>query len=164
MSLSYSEMREIYANTEVIRRPTYGIVSGYHELPYVCLGASFEPGRQTTRVRGKIQVSPRFVLRPHRYDPSYEDIFGRDNVDAQLVGRIFGFLGIRDRPVECKSEHLELTHLDAPVDRVLSAELDEMERQEDIKTGLIITPDSRYYPVSIERFIAGILADEFSTD
>lgn len=162
MSLSFSEMREIYAKTEVIRRPTYGIVSGYHELPYVCLGASFEPGHSTTRVRGKVQVSPRFVVHPRHLDPSYDEIFGSDNVDTQLVGRIFGFLGMRDRPVECKSEYLELTHLDAPVDRVLSAELDEMERQEDITTGLIITPNSRYYPVSIERFIAGILDDEFS--
>lgn len=162
MSLSYNEMREVFAKTEVIRKPTFGIVSGYHELPYVCIGASFEPGRSTTRVRGRVHVSPRFVVRPRRLEPSYDEVFGRDNVDNQLVGRVFGFLGFRERPVECKSEHLELSHLDASVDRVLSEVLDEIERYEDITTGVIITPNSRYYPVSIERFIAGILADEFS--
>ncbi|MDQ1257926.1 MAG: hypothetical protein QG656_2534 [Candidatus Hydrogenedentes bacterium] len=162
MGLNAEEMRQIYQSTEIVRRPTYGIISGYHELPYVCVGASFEPGRQTTEVRGKIQVSPRFVIRPSHYEPSYGEVFGEDNVDLSLAGRLFGFLGFRARPVECKSEHLEVKHVDASVDRVLSGVLDELERFEDITTGVIVTPNSRYYPVSIERFISTILEDEFS--
>jgi hypothetical protein len=162
MNLSPEEMREIFNHTEIIRRPTYGIVSGYHELPYVCLGASFEPGRQTTEVRGKVHVSPRFVIRPSHYEPRYAEIFGEENVDAALAGRIFGFLGFRSRPIECKSEHLELKHLNASLSRVLSDILDDMDRREDITTGVIITPNSHYYPVSIERFISSVLEDEFS--
>ncbi len=160
--LSHDEMREIYLGTHIVRRPTYGIVSGYHNLPYVCLGPSFEPGRDTTRIRGKVHVSPRFVIRPTHLEPSYAEIFGEDNVDRELMGRIFGFLGFRGRPVECKSEHLEVQHLDASVDQVLGDVLDELERYEDITTGVIVTPNSRYYPVSIERFIASVLQDEFS--
>ncbi len=160
--LSHDEMRQIYQHTRIVRRPTYGIISGYHELPYVCLGVSFEPNRSTTHVRGKVHVSPRFIIRPAHLEPSYAEIFGEDNVDAALMGRVFGFLGFKGRPVECKSEHLELKHLDADVDRVLSEVLDELERYEDITTGVIITPNSRYYPVSVERFIASILEDEFS--
>lgn len=160
--LSNDEMRDIYQRTRIVRRPTYGIISGYHELPYVCLGTSFEPSRSTTHVRGKVHVSPRFLIRPAHLEPSYSEIFGEDNVDAALMGRVFGFLGFRGRPVECKSEHLELKHLDADVDRVLGEVLDELERYEDITTGVIITPNSRYYPVSVERFIATILEDEFS--
>ncbi|MDX9972611.1 MAG: hypothetical protein RBU21_06470 [FCB group bacterium] len=160
--LSHDEMRDIYQRTKIIRRPTYGIISGYHELPYVCLGAALEPRFQTTEVRGKVQVSPRFLIRPSHLEPSYEEIFGEDNVDAALMGRLFGFLGFRDKPVECKSEHLEVKHLDATVDRALSEVLDQLERHEDITTGVIITPNSRYYPVSIERFISSVLEDEFS--
>ncbi|MBN2310034.1 MAG: hypothetical protein JXR94_13760 [Candidatus Hydrogenedentes bacterium] len=160
--LSFDEMREIFQRTRIIRKPTYGIVSGYHELPYVCLGASFEAGHETTEVRGKVHVSPRFVIRPPHAEPSYEEIFGEDNVDAALAGRVFGFLGFRGRPVECKSEHIEVQHLDVSLDRVLSRTLDDLERKEDITTGVIITPSSQYYPVSVERFIASIVEDEFS--
>ena len=129
MSLSGSEMRAIFDETVVVRRPTYGIISGYHELPYVCLGESNSPGYRTTEIRGKVQVSPKFVVTPPQFGPSYAEIFGEDHVDAQLTGRVFGFLGFRERPVECKSEYLELKHLVASVDRVLSGVLDELERK-----------------------------------
>ncbi|MBI5094744.1 MAG: hypothetical protein HZB26_20195 [Candidatus Hydrogenedentes bacterium] len=162
MGLSPNEMREVFQKTVIVRRPTHGIISGYHELPYICLGASLSSGAGTTEVRGKVQVSPRFIIRPPQLEPSYEEIFGEDNVDAALAGRVFGFLGFRGRPVECKSEHLEVKQVDASVDSVLSRTLDELERYEDITTGLIVTPNSRYYPVSIERFISSILEDEFS--
>ncbi|MBI2433732.1 MAG: hypothetical protein HYV26_12770 [Candidatus Hydrogenedentes bacterium] len=163
MSLSADELRSIYRKTVIVRKPTYGIISGYHELPYVCLGTAIEPGYSATRVKGKIQVSPRFVIRPSQYLPKYEEIFGENNVDVELNGRIFGFLGFPNRPVECTSERLELRHLHESVDHALSESLDELERREDITTGVFITPNSRYYPVSVERFIASILEDEFST-
>ena len=162
MSLGSDEMREIYRHTVIIRKPTYGIVSGYHELPYVCLGAGIEKDSQTTRVRGKVQVSPRFVIRPQHLEPSYGEVFGEENVDSALSGRLFGFMGFRSRPVECKSEGLELQYLDASVDRVLSETLDDLERREDITTGVFVTPDARYFPVSIERFISSIIDEEFS--
>jgi hypothetical protein len=162
MSLSRDEMRTLFHKTVIVRKPTYGIVKGYHELPYVCLGAAEAGGRGTLEVRGKIQVSPQFVLRPQHYQPSYEEIFGEDNVDLEISGRIFGFLGFPRRPVECKSEHLEVKELEVGVDEALSRSLDELDRREDITTGVIITPDCRYYPVSIERFITSVLDDEFS--
>ncbi len=162
MSLSSDEMRRLYQRTVIVKKPTYGIIKGYHELPYVCIGPSFEDGNQTTLVKGKIQISEQMLLRPSQYLPSYEEIFGEDNVNLEISGRLFGFLGFKGRPVECKSEFLELTHLTKSIDQVLSESLDDIERREDISTGVIISPDSRYYPVSIERFIASILDDEFS--
>lgn len=159
---SGSEIREVYHQTRVVRRPTYGIVRGYHELPYVCLGESDAPGHETTEIRGKVMVSPRFIVRPTHCEPSYEEVFGEGNVDTALAGRVFGFLGFRGRPVECSSDHLEVKHRAGSVDRVLSETLDALERHEDITTGVIITPDSRYYPVSVERFITSVLNDEFS--
>ena len=161
MSLNPYEMRELFDKTVVVRKPRFGIVSGYHELPYVCLGESIESGYTTMRVKGRVQVSPRFVIRPPQFEPSYEEIFGEENVDNALVGRMFGVLGFRGRPVECKSEYLELKHLNSPVERVLSETLDHLERHEDITTGVIIAPDARYYLVSIERFISSVLEDEF---
>lgn len=162
MGLNAEEMREVFRNTVVVRKPTHGIISGYHELPYVCVGESFDSESPTTKVSGKIHVSPRFVLRPPHCEPSYDEIFGKDNVDMALTGRIFGFLGFRGKPIECKSEHLQVSHISASVDHVLSTTMDELERMEDITTGVIITPNSRYYPISLERFISSILDDEFS--
>ncbi len=161
MPLGGEQMQEIYERTVVVRRPTYGIVKAYHNLPYVCLGESIGDGGKTTQVKGKISVSPRFLIRPQHLEPSYEEIFGEENVDLELSGRIFGFLGFRGRPVECKSEHLELAHLDVSIDDLLSDTISELERMEDITTGVLITPDARYYPVSLERFISSVLDDEF---
>ena len=162
MPISPEEMREIFQHTRIVRRPTYGIVRGYHELPYICLGASLEPGYASTRVRGRVQVTPQYVIRPPHYAPRYEDVFGEENVDAALLGRMFGVLGFKHKPVECSSEFLDVKHLSASVEEVLSASMDELDRMEDITTGVIITPNSRYYLVSIERFIASVLEDEFS--
>lgn len=162
MKLSAQEMRAIYAATTIVRRPVHGIIRGYHELPYVCIGASVVSGKNTMRVKGRVHVSPRFLIRPAHYAPNYEDIFGEDNVDEALTGRVFGFLGFRDRPVECTSEFLDVKCLDATVDQVLGESLNELDRMEDLSTGVIITPDSRYYPVSVERFISSIIEEEFS--
>lgn len=160
MSLSGPELRDLYRRTQIIRKPTYGIVSGYHELPYICLGGRDDISG-ATEVRGKIHVSPRFVLRPKHLEPSYAEIFGDDNVDIEIAGRVFGFLGFPDNAIECRSEHLTVTQHDDPVEDVLGRCLDELERYENITTGVIVAPDSRYYPVSVERFIASILEDEF---
>lgn len=160
--LESGELRDIFERTEIVRKPRYGIVSGYHELPYICLGDSQESGSRTTEVRGTVQVSPRFLIRPSEYEPSYEQIFGTEHVDSALAGRIFGFYGFRGRPVECNSEQLKVNHLNESKDQALARALDELARYEDITTGVILTPNSQYFPVSIERFIASVLEDEFS--
>jgi len=160
--LNHDEMRAIYERTQIIRRPRHGIISGYHDLPYVCLGVTGEMEDETLKVQGKVHVSPRFLITPQQLGPSYAEIFGEENVDASLTGRVFGFLGFQGRPVECESEHLMVERLERDAERVLDDVIDQLERTEDIKTGVIFTPSSRYYQVSVERFIASILDDEFS--
>lgn len=162
MSLTEHEMKRLFRKTVIIQKPRYGIISGYHELPYVCLGANYDSDTGTLRIKGKIHVSPRFVIRPEHLMPRYQDIFGEDNVDIEIAGRMFGFLGFPQRPVECKSEHLEVTRLEESVDQVLAKTMDELERMEDIATGVILSPNTRYYPVSVERFITSILDEEFN--
>ncbi|HOV32258.1 MAG TPA: hypothetical protein PLX23_02695 [Candidatus Hydrogenedens sp.] len=162
MTLNREEMYRIFDETVIIKKPRYGIIKGYHELPYVCLGEALESSYGSFYVRGKIQVTPQFVITPSHYKAKYSDLFGEDKIDVSIAGRIFGFLGFPDKPVECKLEYLEVKHLAENIDTALSQNLDELERKEDITTGLFITPDSRYYPISIERFITSILDDEFS--
>jgi hypothetical protein len=161
MSLSPQQMRSIYENTHIVRRPTYGIISGYHELPYICIGQDHDEGRGCVRVKGRIHVSPRLVLTPEHFGPRYEEIFGSENTDIEIAGRMFGFLGFRGKPVDCKSEYLEVSRQPEDLETAVNNVLDHLHRHEDITTGLIVTPDSRYFPVSIERFIASILDDEF---
>jgi hypothetical protein len=43
----------------------------------------------------------------------------------------------------------------------VSRALDELDRREIINTGLILCPNVRFYPVSIDRFISEILEQEF---
>ncbi|MBX3179109.1 MAG: hypothetical protein KF886_17275 [Candidatus Hydrogenedentes bacterium] len=162
MGLNPEEIRSIFRRTVIVRKPTYGIVRGDHELPYICLGPSFESGYEATTVSGKVQVSRRFVIRPSHYAPSYEEVFGSDNVDLEISGRVFGFLGFPERPVDCKSEYLTIEHRNESVDSLLSRCLDDLERREDITTGVLISPDNRYFPISVERFISSVLDDEFS--
>jgi len=162
MSLGAHEMRQLFRRTVIVRKPTYGIIRGYHELPYICLGPAVGEGHATSKVVGKVQVSPRFIVRPAHLSPSYEEIFGPDAVDTEISGRLFGFMGFPDRPLECKSEYLEIHPCARPVDEVLSECLDELERREDITTGVIISPNNQYFPISVERFISAVLNDEFS--
>lgn len=161
MELSRREMKDIFDRTIIVRRPTHGIIKGYHELPYICVGNALEQREGSMRVKGMIHVSPQFVIKPKHYQPNYGDVFGEDGVDIALSGRLFGFLGFPDKPVECSMEQLELTHVPDGVDECINASLDELERKEDIRTGIIITPESRYYQISLEKFIAHILDDEF---
>jgi len=156
------EMREIYEGTRVLRRPTYGIVKGYHDLPYICLGGAIESDRGTLVVKGTVHVSPQFIIRPSHFSAKYEELFDDDELEPELTGRMFGFLGFPNKPVECSMEHLEIQHVDEPVASQVEATMDRLDRYEDITTGVILTPNSRYYPVSVERFIASILDDEFS--
>ncbi len=161
MDLNQHEMKALFDRTVVVRQPRYGIVRGYHELPYVCLGEAIQASRQTTEVRGTVHVSPRLVLRPPHLEPSYEEIFGEEHTSNAIAGRLFGFLGFKGRPVECKSEFLHVMHSATPLDRALSETLDRLDRMEDITTSVLISPNPEYFPVSIERLIAAVLEDEF---
>lgn len=160
--LSLEEMRAIYDHTEIVRRPTYGIVSGYHTLPYICLGVTGEMEDETLKVQGTVHVSPRFVIRPEHLGDEYGEIFGDVDMDEGLTGRLFGFFGFRGRPVECKSEDLTVERLNRRAPDVLDNVMDGLSREEDITTGVILTPSSRYFQVSIERFIASVIEDEFA--
>lgn len=153
--------REIFEETEILKRPTTGFVAGYHVLPYILLGRSPHEERKVVEIRGKISVSPKFVISPEHLGPTYGEMFGTEGIDEAIIGRIFAFPYLKKHQVNIQSDDLTITSIEKALESALAAVLDELERKEIIDTGVIITPNVRFYPVSIEKFILKILDREF---
>lgn len=153
-------MQHIYRETRIIKRPTHGIVAGYHRLPYILLGESKERHNRSLEIRGQVNVSPRFVWHPDYPGVKYGEMFGEDYIEPTLVGRVFGFLAFRGKPVNFESEYLKIKEKEMRTEQLIEAVLDELERKEDIGTGVVHTPDVQFFPVSVERFIASIVGEE----
>jgi transcriptional regulator of met regulon len=153
-------LRNVFEGTEVLRKPITGIISGHHVLPYVLVGPHWDQPGRAVEVRGRIRVSPRLVLPVGNDGPTYGDVFSeRELMHRALVARIFTF---RYAPkVLLESEDLRIQRQDRAPQAHLELVLDELLRQETINTGVIRSPDVRYYPVSIDRFIREILDQEF---
>jgi len=130
-------LRSVFEGTEVLRKPISGIITGHHVLPYVLVGPHWDNPGRSVEVRGRIRVSPRLVLPVRTDGPTYGDVFSdRELMHQALIARVFSF-------------------------KYAPKVLHELLRQEVINTGVIRSPDVRYYPVSIDRFIREILDQEF---
>jgi hypothetical protein len=80
-------------------------------------------------------------------------------MDRRLVARVFSF---RNAPrVSLQSEDLTIRRQELEARCHLERVLDELAQQELINTGVIVSPDVRFYPVSLDRFIREILDQEF---
>src|SRR5262245_24501037 len=55
-------LRHVFEQTEIVRKPLTGIVTGYHVLPYVLVAPEHEHAGRSVEVSGSIRVSPRLVL------------------------------------------------------------------------------------------------------
>lgn len=153
-------LRHIFEETRVLRRPLTGIIAGYHVLPYILVGPEPDHPGRAVEVRGRIRVSPRLVLAPGRDGPTYGELFGeRELMHQGLVARVFSF---RYAPrLMLESEDLTISRQDRDAESHLERVMEELARREIINTGLIASPDPRFYPVSIDRFIREILDLEF---
>ena len=58
------ELQEVYHKTDIRRKPLVGIVSGYHDLPYILVAPDDENTTHTIEINGKINVSPKFIITP----------------------------------------------------------------------------------------------------
>ncbi len=76
-----------------------------------------------------------------------------------LVARVFSFRYASR--VQLESEDLVIRRLDRAPEDQLERVLEELAQREVINTGVIVSPDVRFYPVSIDRFIREILDEEF---
>jgi hypothetical protein len=150
----------VFAETRIVRKPLTGIITGYHVLPYVLVAPEHERPAQAVEVRGRIKVSPRLVITAGADGPTYGDLFGeRELMDRRLVARVFSFKYASR--VMLESEDLTIRRHDHDPARHLDRVLDELARRELIDTGVIVSPDARFYPVSLDRFIREILDQEF---
>ena len=152
-------LRHVFDETRIVRKPMTGIITGYHVLPYILVGAEEEHPGRSVEVRGRIKVSPRLVLGPGQ-GPTYGELFGeRELMDHRLVARVFSFRYASR--VALESEDLKISRQAREAESHVERVLEELAQREIINTGVIVSPDPRFYPVSLDRFIREILEQEF---
>ena len=153
-------LRHVFDTTEILRKPLTGIITGYHVLPYILVGPERDQPTRSVEVRGRIKVSPRLVIGPREAGLTYGELFGeRELMDQAIVARVFSF-HYASR-VSLESEELQIRRHERQADLHLERVLDELAQREVINTGVISSPDVRFYPVSLDRFIREILDQEF---
>ena len=155
-------LKKVFEDTQVLRKPITGIVSGYHVLPYILVGPDEERHQRSIEIRGRIRVSPRLIIAPRHVGQTYGELFKDPEVmDKTLVGRVFSFLYASRHNVQLESDDLRIVKADRDPRSHIDRALDDLARGEILDTGLIFSPDIKFYPVSIERFISEILDREF---
>ena len=155
-------LKHLFDQTEILRKPVTGIIAGYHVLPYVLVGPQEGKPTAAVEIRGKIKVSPRLVLAPGRAGQTYGDLFkDTDLMDQTLVARVFSFMYSSKHQVTLESEDLSIQRVDRDPQAQIERALDELTQREIIDTGVILAPNVRFYPVSLDRFITEILDQEF---
>jgi hypothetical protein len=153
-------LRHVFEQTEIVRKPLAGIVTGYHVLPYVLVAPEREHAGRSVEVSGRIRVSPRLVLGVGGDGPTYGEVFGeRELIDRAVVARVFSFRYASRLVLE--SDDLSIRRHERPAPDHLERVLDDLARREVVNTGVIHAPDARLYPVSLDRFIREILDQEF---
>jgi hypothetical protein len=65
--------------------------------------------------------------------------------------------------VTLESEDLTIQRSDRNPQSLVERALDELAQREVINTGVILAPNVRFYPVSLDRFITEILDQEFKS-
>ena len=80
-------------------------------------------------------------------------------MDQRIVARVFSFKYAGR--VSLESDDLKIQRQDRDAGSHVERVLEELSRREIIDTGVIVSPDARFYPVSLDRFIREILDQEF---
>ena len=82
-------------------------------------------------------------------------------MDQPLVARVFSFAYSSRHQVPREREDLSIQRTDREPQAQVERALDELSQREVINTGVILAPNVRFYPVSLDRFITEILDQEF---
>ncbi len=155
-------IKSVFERTQILRKPISGIVAGYHILPYILVGPQEDQAHRSVEIRGKIRVSPRLIISPGRQGQTYGEVFDDPELmDRALMGRVFSFLYAGRQDLHLENEELVILKRALDPQEQIGRALDELQRQENLETGLILSPDVRFYPISIDRFIREILDREF---
>ena len=153
-------LREVYATTRIVRKPISGIISGYHELPYILVAPDDENRDHTIELNGTINVSPKIVISPGMLQETFGEVFDTETFDTAIEGRLFSFAYTGKKNVKIESTHFRVTHREDRPEAYLTRIEDQLMQQENTRSGLIFCPHFSYYPVSIDRFIGEILDRE----
>jgi hypothetical protein len=155
-------LKHLYDTTQILRKPITGIIAGYHVLPYVLVGPQENRPTHSVEIRGRIKVSPRLVLAPGRAGQTYGDLFkDSELMDQALVARVFSFVYSSRHQVTLESEDLTIHRRESDAQSQVERALEELTQREVINTGVILAPNVRFYPISLDRFITEILDQEF---
>jgi hypothetical protein len=161
-------LKHIYKTTDVRRLPITGIVAGYHSLPFTLVGPNDETDEGKTnpgslKLTGKIMVSPKLVLSLSPGDERFADMFPEAEpfMDKSIVARMFSFSTAYKKNYRIRNEHLAVEEFPDEGKDLLNTVLNELSRAEIINMGVIWCPSPRFYPISLERFIASVLDREF---
>jgi hypothetical protein len=155
-------LKHLFDRTEILRKPVAGIIAGYHVLPYILVGPQEDKPARAVEIRGRIKVSPRLVLAPGRAGQTYGDLFKESELmDQTLIARVFSFMYSSKHQVTLESEDLSIQRVERDPQAQIERALDELSQREIINTGVILAPNVRFYPVSLDRFITEILDQEF---
>lgn len=157
------EVKRILEQTLVLRKPYVGIVSGYHDLGYRVLGPEMKSGAGSVQIAGRLFVSPKLVWTPADVQKTFGDLFkDTELMDAELVGRMFAFPKAMAGHFNIDTEHLKVTQHEWSPDVLVEKVLSELMKKEITDTAVIRTPNIRFYPIAVQRFIHEILSEEFS--
>ena len=160
--LQNPQFRSVYDQTQVLRRPLCGIVSGYHELPYILITPDDDDPSHSVEINGKVNVSPKFIISPGALSETFGEVFDPETFDRQIEGRFFSFACGRRKDVQVKSEYLHIKNIQEKVQEYLDKVHDKLMLEENIRTSLLFGPVFQYYPISIDRFISEIVEREFN--
>lgn len=155
------KLQKVFHKTKIIRKPISGIVSGYHELPYILVAPNDDNPSHSVEINGKINVSPKFIIAPSALQETFGDVFDPETFEKDIEGRFFSFAYGNQKNIRVESEYFAVKNFDENADDHLDRVHDTLLMQENIKTGLILGPYLKYYPVSIDRFINEIIDREF---
>ena len=102
------------------------------------------------------------LLAPGRAGQTYGDLFKESELmDQALIARVFSFTYSSRHQVTLENEDLKIQRWDRDPQAQVERALDELSQREVVNTGVILAPNVRFYPVSIDRFITEILDQEF---
>jgi hypothetical protein len=154
--------KEIFSKTQILRKPINGIVSGYHELPYILVAPNEDNNLHSLEINGKINVSPKFIISSAMLNETFGNVFDPETFDKDLQGRFFSFTYSGKRNIKIENEYFHVKSIEESPEEHSRKILDGLLQQENITTGLIVGPAFKYYPVSIDRFINEIMEREFN--
>ena len=154
-------LREIFSKTSILRKPVVGIVSGYHELPYILVAPDESNESVTIEINGKINVSPKFIIAPGMLAESFGDVFDPETFDKEIQGRLFSFAYGNKKNLKVENEYFHVKNYEERPEEHITRVNDQLCMQENIRTGLIFGPKFKFYPVSLDKFINEIIDREF---